>query len=108
MVGLETVLYVSFSFGAGYIMGLALRKAASLLLTVTGLYSLSLMTLANMGVISINWSALIDLVRTVTGYALNPLLGASVLTLPVATGMLVGFLFSRMSLSPRKNYWVRE
>jgi len=105
-VGIDTVAYVALSFGTGYVMGLALKKAASLVLTVAGLYMLSLVTLANFGVLTINWGALADLVRKVTGMALDPLMSAGVLTLPVLAGMVSGLIFSRCAYC-RREHWVR-
>lgn len=105
-VGIDTVAYVGLCFGAGYVMGIALRKAASFVLTVTGLYMLSLMVLANFGVVSVNWAALLDLARRVTGMALDPLLGAGVLTLPVMAGLVTGLVFSRCA-HIRRDHWVR-
>jgi len=108
-VSAETLAFVAMSFGAGYVMGVALKKAAGFILTVTGLYMLSLMALANLGVVSVNWAALLELARRLTGSALSPLAALGVLSLPMAAGMVMGMLFSRCAVQRTSStcYWVR-
>lgn len=101
-----TLAYVATSLGVGFIIGMAIRKATSVLLTITGLYFLSLMVLANYGVLTINWSALAELVKKITGSALSSITTSTVLTMPLLSGIILGVIFSKTTVKKRK-YWVR-
>ncbi|RLG80489.1 MAG: hypothetical protein DRO40_11105 [Thermoprotei archaeon] len=105
-ISMTTLAYVGITMGIGYIIGMAIKKATGFILTVTGLYFLSLIALANFGVVSINWLALSELAKKIVGTSLSPLMTSSVLTLPLLSGIVLGLVFAKSSVKKNK-YWVR-
>lgn len=86
------------SFGAGWIVGYALKKALSFVMTVGGLFTLGLLALQGLGVVTVNWQALTSLVSNAVAYLVGeygPAALAVALSgagLPFVVGLILGLM----------------
>ena len=96
-------------FCIGVLIGIALKMAARVLMYVAGLYLASLLVLSNLGIITVNWAGLADLLTKISGFMSN-LANTNVLTstgaFGVATtmGMLYGAVKSTVKATKGKYF----
>jgi len=84
------------SFAAGWLVGYALRRAMSIVLTAAGLFIAALLGLQAVGIVVINWGALAGAVSRLVEYVggeVGPAalaVATSSVGLPFAAGVLLG------------------
>ena len=64
LVMVEVLKELGFGAGIGFLLGFTIKRAFKVLIFFIGLYTLSLIWLADNGVIAVNWQQMNDLVNT--------------------------------------------
>jgi len=98
-------------FCLGVLIGIAIKAAARILMYVAGLYLASLLILSNLGIITVNWAGLADLLTKVTGF-MSHLASTDVLTSTGAFGVAatMGIIYGtvKASLTPARGRYFKR
>lgn len=94
---IETLaVQVLTGFTAGTLLGLIVKKALNFLLSLAGVYFLSLLALSSLGVITINWAALMSLMQQLLlwlGASTSSLKDMMLTTTPLSLSFVGGVVF---------------
>lgn len=87
-------------FCIGVLIGIALKTAAKILMYVAGLYLASLLVLSNLGIITVNWAGLAELLTKITAF-MSGLANTNVLTSTGAFGVAatMGMIYGAVKTS---------
>lgn len=103
-------LQAAGGFVTGALIGYALRRAIKIFLSVLGLWLLSIVSLSYIGVVTINWSGLSELVSKIVGWLgisaeniASFISSAGVFGLTLSVGFFAGAGFLH-TIAPRKRF----
>jgi len=108
-------LQAAGGFVTGALIGYALRKAIKVFVTVLGLWLLSVVYLGYIGVVTINWNKLNELVTNIlswlgiqSGNITSFISSAGIFGLTLAVGFFAGAGFLHAVTNPRRFKFVRR
>jgi len=108
-------LQATGGFVTGTLIGYALRKAVKVALTVLGLWLLSIVSLSYVGIVTVNWAALNELVAKAIGWLgmsseniASFISSAGVFGLTLSIGFFTGAGFLHTANFQRKFYFVKR